>query len=236
MKPYKIVPTIVSLNGVKHNETVFNPTKHEIQDKIKHHSSLCHCSYCIDTCNVVNCEAISDGMYTVSVKELSESQKDKIELVPLSLVINENLTEYVAPKPQQAFNSVSVKVDVPEQLSSFIPTKAIILHENGTEIFLFKKCENAIKGNDAKHNYLILIYSCDDAKNVLEFISMKNNEILKGLRNKYGIMLSFSKEMTPKSIEIFCKSNENENETSLLYIEGNPFHQNMKILLSKKIK
>lgn len=237
MSSYSIIPQTISLKGVQYKGTIVqtsNIIPKSVNETHVSHSESCHCTRCIDDYNVLNCNVISDGVNRIAVKDLISLNNDKIDLIPLSLVINENTTEYVSAGNHQAFNCVSVKVDVPEEITSFLPTKAVLRFNGVSNTFIFKKSENVIQGNDAKHNYLILIYAHDDAKNTIEFITMTKGQTIKNLKHRYGILISLAEVFTVESVEIFGKTND--VESSIVTLQGDPFKQNIKLLLTKSIK
>lgn len=237
MRSYNIIPQTISLKGVQHKGNVVQTSslvKKGTTSAKNIHPSNCICSRCVDDRGIINCNVISDGVNSISVKDLVSRNQEKIELIPLSLVINENTTECVAPSDHQAFNYVSVKVDVPEEITSFTPTKAILTSRGKTQSFIFKKSENIIQANDHKNNYLILIYAHDDAKNTIEFITLTKGQTIRNLKHRYGILILSTEVFEVESVEIFGESYG--SETSIFTLIGDPFKQNLKILLSKTIK
>ena len=237
MKSYKIVPQTFNFKGINNGNRMLRTS--EIVHKYDTHctcdnSAVCNCSRRVGNDNVINCMVISDGENSISVKELVDKYKQKIDLIPLSLVINENVTEYIRAPDNQAYNCVSVKVDVPEEITSFIPTKCVIYNKGKSEIFLFRKSENIIRANDNKHNYLILCYSYDAEKNALEFASLKAGERVSKLSNKMGILISKASIMSVESVEIYGVYDS--KESLIIKLEGDPFKQNLKLYISKGIK
>lgn len=237
MKSYRIVPQTFNFKGVNHGNRMLRTS-----EIVRKRSSSCDCApNCSCNCsrrvgndNVVNCMVISDGENSISVKELINKYKQKIDLIPLSLVINENVTEYVRAPDNQAYNCVSVKVDVPEEITSFIPTKCVIYNKTNSTEYMFRKAENTVQGNDNKNNYLILCYSYDEFKNALEFKTLTSGEKITKLANKFGILISQTAFLQTESVEIY--GIYDGVESSIIRIEGDPFKQNLKFYISKGIK
>lgn len=237
MNTRKVVPQTFNFKGVNHGDRMLRTSEivHHRNNNVPHLSNTTPSfTRRVGNDNVIDCMVISDGENSISVKELVDQYKQKIDLVPLSLVINENVTEYVRAPDNQAYNCVSVKVDVPEEITSFIPSKCVIKNKTSTQRHMFRKAENTISANVNKNNYLILCYSYDEHKNALEFKTLTPGEKVTKIGNKMGIFISQTAILQPESVEIY--GIYDGVESSIIKLEGDPFKQNLKLYITKGIK
>lgn len=120
----------------------------------------------IDT-DCLSCEYVSDGSTVIKLSELVKKLREhkEIKLYPLTLCVNENLTEHYAADEGEGFSAVTIHVDVQTNAESMIPTKIVLTSEYGVKEFAFQN--NKIHF-DTGSCVLIQLYPVGDNRNCIE--------------------------------------------------------------------
>ena len=155
---YKIIPRYIPTIHIK------NKSKDDLVKNISKPQKMSS-RYSIDT-ECISTEYISDGKTVIKLSELVEKLKNykEINLVPLSLSYNENITEYHYPKENEAFAAVTINVNVNSKSDSMVPSQIICSTEYTKYTYIFRQSLNNFV---AKDNVLIQLYPEGKNKNII---------------------------------------------------------------------
>lgn len=185
---------------------------------------------------ILNCQLVEDGKESIRIEDLVKSYSKNLQkpkLIPLSLVINENTTEYITAPEDVAYNCVTIKVDVPTTSNDFIPTTITMKLNGEIETYRFLKYENPLDPITMKYGYYILITPNDENTCAVEFKIIKEKQSPDFLKEGYYCGIVSSEELKPNNVNIYGISND--EETLMISLEGNPFTQELKFNLNKTI-
>lgn len=213
---YKIVPHYIPAIHI------CNKSKDDLSLNTEHKSTPVYRS--IDT-ECLASEYVSDGKTVIKLSELVKKLREhkEINLVPLSLSYNKNITEFHAAKENEAFSSVTINVCVDSKQDSMIPCYIEVISKDDEEIFYFK---NLTKNFNPNGNILIQLYPDGKNKNIIEIKT--NSYTIKDLKeNSWYVLL---KENIVKEIEKIKFYGKYNDKYYLIYeLESNNFNINQKI-------
>lgn len=184
----------------------------------------CHLARSIDT-ECLPSEYISDGKTVIKLSELVKKLREhkEINLVPLSLSYNNNITEHHHAKENEAFSSVTINVCVESKTDSMKPSQIVCKTDYSTYTYIFR---NSIKGFITENNVLIQLYPEGKSKNVIEI--RVDDFVLTDLKeDSWYTLLPKTVFDHVKKISIYGCYNTKEH---LMYeLENNNLHQNQKL-------
>lgn len=214
---YKIVPQYVPAVHICNKRN----------DILSSHKNLLESSYIsrsIDT-ECIPSEYISDGKTVIKLSELVKKLREhkEINLVPLSLSYNNNITEHHHAKENEAFSSVTINVCVESKTDSMKPSQIVCKTDYSTYTYLFR---NSIKSFIPENNVLIQLYPEGKSKNVIE-IRVDTFSITDLKDDCWYTLVPKNLFDHVKKLSIYGCYNSKDH---LMYeLENNNLHQNQKL-------
>lgn len=174
----------------------------------------------------LSCEYVSDGSTVIKLSELVKKLKDhkEIKLYPLSLSINENVTEHHAAPNNEGFSSVTIHVDVEDNRERLVPRSIVAFTPFTRRSYNFTN--DKTKFNLLTKNVLIQLYPISRYKNCID---IRIDEVYEyNLKDDGWFLLIPEREfLQVKKLCIFGKCGDDEY---LVYeLESDNLLQNQKI-------
>ena len=185
----------------------------------------------IDT-DCMSCEFVSDGSTVIKLSELVKKLREhkEIKLYPLSLSINNNVTEHYAANQGEGFSAVTIHVDVQSSSESMTPTKIVCKSMYGLTSYEF---QSKLTTLDTFSYVLIQLYPIRNNRNCIEILTDNFSEYDIKEGGYYALIPKTEYGVVTK-LTMFGKSKG--TEYMIYELESSTLQQNQKITVLNYLK